>query len=476
MDDKESQEDELIALASIYDDESFCVSKDDGDAAGGYFSACLELPTPFYIKLDSDQESKEGEKSEISHEVQYLPPIQLNFQFPAEYPSRSPPQFTLSCKWLSLNQLTKLCQKLDEIWDENKGEVILFLWTNLLKNESIEILDITSPLNLNNACDKTRKNSRDKTNSTTSGIANADEIIPDSRAIQDIGCHAYLLPTILEYNKQRRRAVFDKTLFTCDVCFAEKFGSLCLQFADCEHVFCDDCMKGFFEVQINEGNVKALTCPHDKCETQALPWQVKRLVSPELFQKYDRLLLQVSLDTMTDIVYCPRPACQSAVILDPGSNMGCCAACNYVFCTLCQLTYHGVSPCRVKRNQLKKLRDEYLNADSAGKLFLEKRYGKRAIETAMEEIFSQEWLEEFSKQCPECGTYIQKIDGCNKMTCIKCRGYFCWICSRLLSRSTPYNHYQDQSSECFNRLFEGMDLDNDDDDDDFGGDNWRGGW
>ena len=37
--------------------------------------------------------------------VHYLPPVELNFQYPSDYPSCSAPSFTLSCKWLSVNQV-----------------------------------------------------------------------------------------------------------------------------------------------------------------------------------------------------------------------------------------------------------------------------------------------------------------------------------------------------------------------------------
>ena len=33
-------------------------------------------------------------------------------------------------------------------------------------------------------------------------------------------------------------------------------------------------MRGYFEVQIQEGSVQSLTCPFDQCETQAHPAQV----------------------------------------------------------------------------------------------------------------------------------------------------------------------------------------------------------
>ncbi len=206
----------------------------------------------------------------------------------------------------------------------------------------------------------------------------------DPRAIQDIASQDLLLPTILEHNKLQEDYEFKTTLFTCQVCFMEKLGALCLSFLNCDHVFCKECMKGYFEVQIEDGSVKALTCPSDKCESQAHPsqvsthtthrharthaqtrtrtlhthtralaphthththqlavarlcchgtgssrscrcsnkpivcFQVKELVSPELFARYDRLLLQSSLDTMSDVIYCPRKVshCTFLFIID----------------------------------------------------------------------------------------------------------------------------------------------------------------
>jgi hypothetical protein len=73
-------------------------------------------------------------------------------------------------------------------------------------------------------------------------------------------------------------------------------------------------MKVYFETQIADGNVKSLTCPHDKCDEQALPAQVLNLVGLDVFNRYDSLLLKDSLNNMSDIVYCPRVNCQCAVI------------------------------------------------------------------------------------------------------------------------------------------------------------------
>lgn len=73
---------------------------------------------------------------------------------------------------------------------------------------------------------------------------------------------------------------------------------------------------------------------------------MKLLVGEELFARYDRLLLQSSLDLMADVVYCPRKMCHSAVMTEPNATMGICPSCQFAFCVLCKRAYHGVSECQ----------------------------------------------------------------------------------------------------------------------------------
>ena len=346
-----------------------------------------------------------------------------------------------------------MCKCLDDIWAEDDGgEVILFRWTQFLLDETLATLNVGSPFPLQ------YKRAHAQSNKKRRG---------DPRAFQDVASHNKLVGTILEYNQQEKERVFCSSYFTCNVCFSEKPGSLCMEFHDCGHVYCVDCLAGYFKVQIEDGAVKALNCPSEKCESQALPSQVKQLVSPELFAKYDRFLLQYSLDGMADIVYCPRPSCQTAVMLESESSMGVCPLCSLAFCAFCKHTYHGVSPCEIKGSDARKLTEEYSAASREDKELLERRYGKRKLQRLLDEVVSEEWLDANAKQCPCCKASIQKIDGCNKMTCLKCRTYFCWLCMANLPRSNPYQHFNSPGSGCFNRLFEGIDVDEDEDDDDW---------
>lgn len=137
--DKEAQEDELLALASIYDEEEFHQAE---SAQGGEIQLCLELPPDFkvvvkgtsvsgvkpllqmlFIKLSyapllsmhtidltaTGNVTKSslcvaGEK-QTEYIVCFLPPLVLNFELPADYPSTSFPVFTLSSKWMTRAQV-----------------------------------------------------------------------------------------------------------------------------------------------------------------------------------------------------------------------------------------------------------------------------------------------------------------------------------------------------------------------------------
>ena len=209
--------------------------------------------------------------------------------------------------------MSRLCIKLDDIWEENRGEVILFLWTVFLKDEATGFLCLSSPMDLSNVVKRHRSRyksphtSRDShkpnisstekpsiftedngealaisndrgaassDNSADNAVAVSQSDPVDPRVVQDIASQELLLAAILEHDREQKEKVFNMTLFTCQVCISEKLGSLCLAFHDCGHVYCKDCMAGYFEVQIQEGNVQGLICPSDKCESQAHPTQV----------------------------------------------------------------------------------------------------------------------------------------------------------------------------------------------------------
>ena len=70
------------------------------------------------------------------------------FTLPEDYPSSAPAEPEISCVWLTIAQLDKLKKHLVDLAQEYLGTVVLFLWINLIQQESLELLGLSKEINL----------------------------------------------------------------------------------------------------------------------------------------------------------------------------------------------------------------------------------------------------------------------------------------------------------------------------------------
>lgn len=136
MCDKERQEDEIEVLESIFPQELSVMSK--WPACG-----CLKISPSLVtenmmVKIITKCNGKSEEKL---INVKYLPPVELFFMCPKDYPSNSEPLFILNSLWLPDELLTQICHKFDDLWDSSKCE-ILFSWASFLKEDCISFLKL----------------------------------------------------------------------------------------------------------------------------------------------------------------------------------------------------------------------------------------------------------------------------------------------------------------------------------------------
>ncbi|RVE73604.1 hypothetical protein OJAV_G00033060 [Oryzias javanicus] len=549
--DLEEQEDELLALQSIYHESEEFVRKESKSA--GEIRVSVELPDDFTVVLKHDGTLRK-------YQISFLPPLLLTFELPEDYPSSSPPSFTLTCSWLTRTQLDSLSVQLVDLYQATGGAVVLFSWIQFLKEDALKFLDIHSVFEVhsneeNSLCNKSKQEaevSESKIDSHTSDLGsranqhqkgsdlcgsdlfgasgdsqqnasisqgsnpesqgasslgsdqtdkndftseplsepelqstpNPDEVpedalnegnasglalpslssseqqapfqqeqhIPatDSPAIKpqlyadlSLTSSQILLSQILIHNASQKKRAFGTTVFDCGICFSAWLGSDCVQLHGCGHVYCQTCLREFCKVQITEGNVQGVTCPLTGCPATPTPTQVKTLVGEELFNHYDRLLLQLTLDRMPDVIYCPRPSCSSAILLENASTVALCPECHFAFCVTCKKTYHGASKCykekKIEKEQIatpelslpqseegvKALLEDFNSGSRERRRLLKKRYG-HALFNTLEETMNEKWKNCNTQPCPHCYCAIEKNGGCSHMWCTQCNNYFIW--------------------------------------------------
>ncbi|GIX88089.1 e3 ubiquitin-protein ligase RNF14 [Caerostris darwini] len=488
MSNLESQEMELLALQNIYEDNVFKVDK--MDPPSGQFIAHVQIPKNFRIYYMTENKSSQVHEAliEESFSVDHLPPFNLFFCFPETYPLQTCPKFLLSCNWLSLQQLTVLCRHLEYLWALN-NEVILFTWQQFLQFDALNFLNITDSLNItellkfkrqnnfgncetsrndeenfNNCCAVGFSKSSLKNIKTAIDLPNIDPSLSggynmiDAHVFKDLSSEKGRINLLKDYNSKKKEDIFRSESHICSICFITKKGFDFVIFKACKHWFCRECITSYFEIKIEEGNIFSLNCLDGECQSQADILTIQQVVRKDLFEKYDKMLLHHSLETMPDVTFCPRKFCQCPLVIDVHDRMGTCPRCKFVFCPFCNMTYHGVAPCVFKSKEKTTLFDKYMQGNKSDKAELEKKYGKRLLKSLVEDTLSETWKNSNSKSCPHCKASIEKMEGCNKMTCFKCGTFFCWTCGAHLNRANPYEHFNSRTGDCI--LFEQNDLDN----------------
>ncbi len=274
----------------------------------------------------------------------------------------------------------------------------------------------------------------------------------------DINNPYMIIPSLVEYDEKEKLLLFNESFFNCEVCYVAKQGIKCAKITSCKHVYCQDCLSQYLKTKIADGDVSRIECP--TCNALILPSLIKRLISIEDFNRFDKLLLQRTLEGMFDITYCPLPSCRCATVKEADSNMSQCPRCSFCFCVLCRHTWHGVAPCKLLTQDLKELIEVWDTLEEPEKKKLAEQYGgRKKLETAFQEFESVKWVYSNSKKCPSCSSNIQKTEGCNKMTCTQCQSHFCWLCDSPLPKHDPYNHFKigpKSRSQCVGKLFEGL--------------------
>ncbi|KAL1315761.1 uncharacterized protein [Arachis hypogaea] len=416
------QEDELLVVESIYGEN---VNKLESWKGLRCFQIQIHIEVlgeiAIIAKLNSSNEldvaSGNSDDFFYSFKVQYLPPIVLTCLLPKSYPSHQPPLFTVSVQWLESLDILSLCSQLDSIWAEQQGQEVIYQWVDWLQSSSLSHLGFDKEIILGR---------------------NGVNCVGDERVVSGSISLDAAIPFLRGYNKERHNENFLKELHECSICFSEYPGTEFVRLP-CQHFFCLKCLQTFTQMHVKEGTISNLQCPDSKCKVMIPPGLLKHLLGDEEYERWESMMLERTLASMSDVVYCPR--CETPCIEDEDQHAQC-SKCYFSFCTLCRERRHVGIACMTLDMKLQILQDR----QNSSQLKEDQKLRERE---KINEMLSMKEIHRDSKLCPSCSMAINRTEGCNKMKCSNCGAYFCYRCNKLIDPSDPYGHFRDGSCELF---------------------------
>ncbi|CAG2208971.1 DHX8 [Mytilus edulis] len=188
----------------------------------------------------------------------------------------------------------------------------------------------------------------------------------------------------------------------------------------CGHSYCKECVQFQFQADLNSLPV---CCSSEDCEEK---WVLKDItkIADKTNTQVDLLVEKATSSFVAKnqiaYKYCTTPDCPIIYRVSEKENLFTCPQCEIRICTGCHKQYHDGLSCE--------------QAKLAGT--------KQADDKSLE-LFLQECKLDI-KKCPKCSTLIEKIDGCNRVTCKACTTNICWVC---------LNHYP-TAGDCYDHLYQ----------------------
>ncbi|KIK70092.1 hypothetical protein GYMLUDRAFT_213184 [Collybiopsis luxurians FD-317 M1] len=209
--------------------------------------------------------------------------------------------------------------------------------------------------------------------------------------------HEFRIALQAVQNVQRKQfPQLRRNVASCPVCLGEVDCPVML--SQCKHSYCRTCLVSYLQSAI-DGKCFPLTClgDDDRCSIPIPISVARQVLSLGEFDALVEAAFEAYIhERPQEFHYCPSPDCMQVYRPAPSGNVLQCPSCLLRICPQCHVEQHDGLDCP--------------DRDGGDRLF-------------------NEWAKTHNvKNCPSCRAPIERAEGCNHVTCIRCRTHICWVC------------------------------------------------
>lgn len=210
-------------------------------------------------------------------------------------------------------------------------------------------------------------------------------------AIPTYAASAYMAPSTAKTNIQKQ----------CGICLDEK-PKVAFVDLECGHNYCFDCLQSMVDMALREKSSQDLKCPNPRCKKTFSHRDIFNITnSKKIVDDIAQIQMYELMATLPDAKHCPTPNCNYVFIGDDSGQpfKVTCPICHQKYCSKCLKEHDPKISCQ------------------------------EATQLQQQDIATIEYLRANKiKPCPQCGIHVEKIDGCDYVTCKKCVHGFCINC------------------------------------------------
>ena len=218
-------------------------------------------------------------------------------------------------------------------------------------------------------------------------------------------------------------------LYCGDEKIKEEFSTLTTCHPD-DSIMCLECCKNHIAINLNvkdeNGNPtpEEPHCPHRGC-MNAIDQDIVQVVLKDdsvLRNRYNTFLFE-EFKRENGIKRCPTPDCDAEFESQIGERSHQCPLCHQHYCPTCDFDHRGMT-CQ----QADAIERDCPDCVTRHARNITCNAAKQARAQNTGKLDSKELQQNNIQTCPKCKTALEKLSGCNHMTCGKCRHEFCWLC------------------------------------------------